>query len=78
MQTILEATNAAKAQIIALVNLVFALISSYSPTWIRDQQQAAILAVINGVFALYVGLTYKMSAKRVPDVPAPTVPSTTN
>jgi hypothetical protein len=64
MHSFLTTTNAVKAQIIVLINAIFALLSAFGFD-LSDKQQAAILVVINAIFALWVALTYKFSHKRV-------------
>lgn len=59
-------TNATKAQIIVLVNAVLVLVASFGVD-LSDKQQAAIVAIVNGALGLWVALTYKNSAKRIPE-----------
>ena len=59
-------TNATKAQVIALVNAVVALVTAFGLD-ITTEQLAALLAVVNAALSLWVGLTYKQSPKRVSD-----------
>lgn len=60
-------TNATKAQIIVVVNTVLTLVGSFGFDLSNDQL-TAITAVVNAVLGLWVGLTYKDSPKRIPDV----------
>ncbi len=59
-------TNATKAQVIALVNAVVALVTAFGLD-ISTEQLAALLAVVNAALSLWVGLTYKASPKRIPE-----------
>lgn len=67
-------TNATKATIIAAVNTligaVIALLVAFDVT-INDSQEKAITgmaaALLNAGFLVWVSLTYKNSAKRIPD-----------
>jgi hypothetical protein len=61
-------TNATKALIIAAVNPVLAVITNAGVD-MSDGLQTAIYGVVNAGLALAVGLTYKRSAKRIPDGP---------
>jgi hypothetical protein len=58
-------TNATKAQIIVVINALLALLQSFGVD-LTDEQQGAILILINAGLGLWVGLTYKDSTKRVP------------
>lgn len=59
-------TNATKALVTALANAILALVVAFG--WdATDAQIAAILGVTNCALALWVGLTYKRSPKRIPD-----------
>lgn len=59
-------TNATKALIISVLNAALGLVVVFGVD-LSAEQIAAILALANSVGALVVGLTYKSSAKRVPD-----------
>lgn len=59
-------TNASKAQLIALVNALLALVVSLG-VQVTDAQQAAIVGAVNAALSLWVGLTYKRSVKRRPE-----------
>lgn len=58
-------TNATKAQIIVVINALLALLQSFGVD-LTDQQQGAILVLVNAGLGLWVGLTYKDSVKRDP------------
>ena len=64
----LNITNATKAQVIVVLNAVFALVAAFGFD-LSNEQMAAITAVANSLLGLWVGLTYKESPKRIPDVP---------
>jgi hypothetical protein len=61
-----EITNATKANIIAVINTGLILLLAFGVD-ISEAQIAAIMAAVNAVLVLLVGLTYKDSSKRVPD-----------
>lgn len=63
MNSILNMTNATKAQIIVLINAVLALLQAFGVD-LTDEQQGAILVVVNALLGLWVGLTYNQSRKR--------------
>lgn len=63
MQSFAEMTNATKAQIIVLINAIFALLQAFGVDF-SDEQQGATLVLVNAVLALWVGLTYQYSRKR--------------
>lgn len=63
MQYFAEMTNATKAQIIVLINAIFALLQAFGVDF-SDEQQGATLVLVNAVLALWVGLTYQYSRKR--------------
>ncbi len=58
-------TNATKAQVIAVANTVLALVISFGFELSADQI-GAILAAVNALASLWVGLTYRQSPKRIP------------
>ncbi len=60
-------TNATKAQLVALINALLVCVVSFGVN-VSDGQQAAVTAVVNAALSLWVGLTYKQSAKRTPGV----------
>ena len=62
-------TNTTKANIIAAVNAVLGLAIVFGVN-LSEAQTGAIIVAVNAVLSLYVGLTYKSSAKRIPDAPA--------
>lgn len=64
MQYFAEMTNATKAQIIVLINAIFALLQAFGVDF-SDEQQGATLVLVNAVLALWVGLTYQSSRKRL-------------
>lgn len=66
MNSILNMTNATKAQIIVLINAVLALLQAFGVD-LTDEQQGAILVVVNALLGLWVGLTYNQSRKRKPN-----------
>ena len=59
-------TNASKASIIALLNAALGLAIAFDVP-LSDVQQNAIMVFGNAALALWVGLTYKSSQKRIPD-----------
>lgn len=59
-------TNTTKALIIATFNAGLGLLVSFGVD-LTSGQQGALLAFANAALALWVGLTYKNSAKRIPD-----------
>jgi hypothetical protein len=61
-----QLTNATKAQIIVAVNAILALVTSFGLDLSADQI-GAILAAVNALASLWIGLTYRQSPKRVPD-----------
>jgi hypothetical protein len=61
-----QVTNATKAGIITLANTLLALLVAFGVS-LSDAQTAAIVAALNAALALWVGLTFQNSAKRVPD-----------
>lgn len=63
-------TNATKALIISFVNAGLGLAVAFDVA-MTAAQQGAVLGFVNAGLALWVGLTYKSSAKRIPDPPTP-------
>lgn len=59
-------TNATKALIIAFVNAVLGMLTAFDVA-LTSGQQAAILGLVNTGLALWIGVTYKASPKRIPD-----------
>lgn len=59
-------TNTTKALLIAVSNAAMGLVTAFGVA-LTDTQQAAIYSAVNAVLALWVGLTYKNSAKRISD-----------
>lgn len=59
-------TNAAKAQIIAVLNSGLSLLIAFGIT-LSDAQTAAVTGFANACLLLWVGLTYKDSPKRKSD-----------
>lgn len=59
-------TNATKAAIIAVVNAALGLLVAFDVA-LTQAQTGAILTLANAALGLWVGLTYKDSAKRIPD-----------
>ncbi|MCR4340945.1 MAG: hypothetical protein NUW01_13780 [Gemmatimonadaceae bacterium] len=57
-------TNATKAQVVVLVNALLVLVTSFGVD-LADGQRAAVEGAVNAALALWVGLTYKNSSKRV-------------
>ena len=70
MNTFLEMTNAVKASIIAVVNALLGLLTSFGVDF-TDAQQGSIVVFVNAVLALWVLLTYKNSHKRVEENSTP-------
>lgn len=64
MRRILDMTNASKAQIIVVINAIFAFLESLG-VHMSDEQQGAILVLINSLLALWVAFTYNYSRKRL-------------
>lgn len=61
-------TNTTKANLIALLNAGLGLAIAFGVN-LSDTQTAGILVFANAALATLVGLTYKSSAKRIPDPP---------
>lgn len=59
-------TNTTKANIIAAINALMGLAIVFGVN-LSEAQTGAIIVAVNAVLTLYVGLTYKDSAKRIPD-----------
>lgn len=59
-------TNTTKANIIAVLNAALGLLVSFGVN-LSDAQLASILTGANAVLVLWVSLTYKNSAKRIPE-----------
>jgi len=59
-------TNATKANVIAALNALLGLLIAFG-VHLTDIQTAAILLFANAIGVLFIGFTYKDSAKRVPD-----------
>lgn len=59
-------TNATKAQVLALVNALLGLAVAFDLA-LTQVQLGAITVAVNAVLSLWVGLTFKSSAKRLPD-----------
>ena len=59
-------TNATKALLIAFINAVLPLLTSFGLD-LSDAQIVAIQGVVNAGLALVVALTYKQSPKRIPE-----------
>jgi hypothetical protein len=57
-------TNATKAQIIAAVNAALSLLTAFHVIF-TTAQISSIDVIVNAVLALYVGITYKNSRKRI-------------
>ena len=62
-------TNATKAGIVAAVNAAMGVVAAFGLE-LTTAQQGAIITAVNAGLGLWVALTYKNSAKRVPDEPA--------
>lgn len=56
-------TNASKAQIIVVINAIFALLQAFGVD-INDEKQGTILVLVNALFGLWIALTYSYSRKR--------------
>lgn len=61
-------TNATKALVIAFLNAATLAAVAFGLS-LSDAQLVAVSAVENSGLALWVGLTYKNSPKRIPDAP---------
>ena len=59
-------TNATKAQIVAFANSVLALVVAFGVD-LTDAQTAAVSVAVNSALGLWVAVTYRDSAKRIPD-----------
>ena len=59
-------TNATKANVIALVNALLALLVSFG-VHLSDAQQATIVGLVNAAAVLWIGHTYRNSPKRIED-----------
>lgn len=66
MNRFLSMTNATKAQIIVVVNAVFALLVTFGID-LSDGQQGAIVVLVNAILSLWVGTTFTHSHKRETD-----------
>jgi hypothetical protein len=64
MDRFLTMTNAVKAQIIVVINAIFALLTAFGID-LNDMQQGTILVLVNAILALWVAFTYQYSHKRV-------------
>lgn len=56
-------TNATKAQIIVVTNALIAFLQAFGIDF-TDEQQGALIVLVNAVLGLWVGLTYDLSRKR--------------
>ncbi len=63
-----QLTNAAKAQIIVVINALLGLLIAFGVS-LSDAQMGAVTTTVNALLGLWVALTYKASPKRVPDEP---------
>ena len=70
----LTMTNATKALIIAAANSVLGVLSAFKLGHLTTDEKASIIVAVNANLALITALTFKASAKRVPD-PAPAPPT---
>lgn len=59
-------TNATKASVIAFANATLGLVMAFGFD-VTSAQAAAINTFVNAALALWVLLTYRNSAKRIPD-----------
>lgn len=66
MRNFLVMTNATKALIIGVVNAVLGLLQVFG-VMLSDAQQGAILVLVNALLALWVGVTFTYSHKRIAD-----------
>jgi hypothetical protein len=64
MKRVIEMTNATKAQLVIFINAIFAFLQAFGID-LTDEQQGAILVLVNATLALWVGLTYDLSRKRL-------------
>lgn len=64
MLKLLEMTNATKALIIAFANAIIGLLVAFDVV-LTETQQTAILVTLNAGLALWVGLTFQYSHKRI-------------
>lgn len=58
-------TNATKALISQAVNAALVLVVAFGIS-LSDAQLAAVVGFVNAALAVWVGLTYRNSAKRIP------------
>lgn len=63
MNRLATMTNATKAQIIVVINAVFAFLETVGVD-LSDAQQGAFVVLVNALLGLWVGLTYSASRKR--------------
>lgn len=63
----LTVTNAVKAQTTALVNALLGAMVAFHVGSLTQAKEGAIILVSNAVLGLLVAVTYKSSAKRLPD-----------
>lgn len=63
MRDFLGMTNAVKAQIIVAINALLAFLQTFGIT-LSNEQQGALLVLVNALLGLWVGLTYTNSHKR--------------
>lgn len=61
-------TNATKANVIAAINALLALLVSFGVN-LSEAQTAGTVAFINALLVIWVSVTYRDSVKRVPDPP---------
>lgn len=59
-------SNATKAQVLALVNAVLLLAVAFDVA-VSQAQIGAIGVAVNAALSVWVSLTYRNSAKRIPD-----------
>lgn len=64
MRRFIDMTNASKAQIIVVINSIFALLQAFGID-MTDEQQGTILILVNALFGLWVAFTYNYSHKRL-------------
>lgn len=63
MHRFIDMTNASKAQIIVVINAIFAFLQAFGID-MTDEQQGTTLILVNALFGLWVAFTYNYSHKR--------------
>lgn len=61
---ILTATNASKAQVVIVVNAIFAVLQAFDVV-ATQTQVASVQLLVDALLGLFVGLTFQQSAMRL-------------